>query len=156
MRNKRPKGMILHRSFSRRKHVSQMSDEELQYLQNLIQGKDWHASYHVQDRMYERGGKIQDIFEVINTGNIVEYHLKDHRSRVLLRGVKPFLDHVPCVVVEILSSQVITLYWNHKDDHHRTIDMRMYDRYLNIIKTIEEEKKGTYEVQIGTSVLGLG
>lgn len=124
---------------SLRKHAEQMTrDERLFFLQQVF-NKEWIMGKHVRDRIQERGGTEATVLETINYGELIEYHQKDGHSRLLLRSDRPIYKWTACVVIEILSSRVITIYWNHERDDHRTIDMSIYDEDLDIISLFKEE-----------------
>lgn len=124
-----------------RKHYSHMMPEELLFFTNFVKDKEWIFNHHVQKRIKERGGLNADILEVLQTGQLIEYHQRNGASRLLFRGERIIHKWVPCVVVELLSRKVITVYWNHKDDHHRTIDMEKYEEELDILNLFKGEEK---------------
>lgn len=124
-----------------RKHISQMSLEEVEFFTSFVRKKEWIMSGHIQQRMEERGGTLADILEVIGYGDLIEYHQRDGHSRLLFRGTRAIHKWVPCVVVELLSNRIITIYWNHVDDHHRTIKMDIYDEELDIIAMFKGEQE---------------
>jgi hypothetical protein len=122
-----------------RKHISQMSLEEVDFFTSLVRNKAWIMSGHVREQMEKRGGTLSDIIEAIEYGSLVEYHCRNGYSRLLFRSETPIHNWVPCVVVEIATERIITIFWNHVKDNHRTIDMSRYNEDLDIIAMFKEE-----------------
>lgn len=126
---------------SLKKHISQMEGREERFLTNrLTSVKRWNISSHLRRRMEERGGEIDKVQEVIENGQLIEYHQRDGKSRVLMRGTKVYSGDVFCVVFELRSSKIITLYFNHKDDNHSTLKEEAYDGTLDVIALYINEK----------------
>jgi hypothetical protein len=124
-----------------RKHLSQMSKSEIGHLfKTLGSVNNWRFSKHALERMDERGAVRDNIVNIALGGELIEYHLKDNRSRVLMRSNAVFHNYVACVVFELKTSRVITVYWNHKDDYHRTINMKAYSGDLDILKCLAESE----------------
>lgn len=124
-----------------RKHISQMSLEEVDFFTSLVNRKSWIMSSHVREQMEKRGGTLSNIIEAIEYGSLVEYHQRNGHSRLLFRSETPLHNWVPCVVVEISSERIITIFWNHVKDNHRTIDMSRYNEDLDIIAMFKEEEE---------------
>lgn len=122
-----------------RKHISQMMSWEEDFCMDQVRNKEWIFSGHVMVRIEERGGTVADILETIGYGELIEYHKRNNKSRLLLRGRKAIHNWVPCVVVELSSKKIITVYWNHVKDHHRTIDMSRYNNLLDVVESIKGE-----------------
>lgn len=123
-----------------RKHVSQMSLEEVNYCLNLVQGTEWITTDHVEERLKEKGGDLGLLFETIGYGDLVEFHRRNGSNRLLFRGTRAVHNYVPCVVVAPGNSRVITVFWNHVLDNHRTIDMSRYNEELDIISLFKKGK----------------
>lgn len=123
-----------------RKHCSQMSDGEIKTVLNFakkIPKQEWGFNGYTFNRIQERGGTKDYVLNALQNGELIEYHLKENKSRILVRGTQPISEYhryVPCVVFELKTKTVITVYWNHVDDNHRTINMKPYDENLNVIK----------------------
>lgn len=129
---------------SEKKHINQMTEEEkdflLSYIKN-IPADAWSYNFYTENRIKERGGTKEFILESIQIGELIEYHLRNGRNRILLRGKKAVSDvhpYVPCVVLELKTKKIITVYWNHIDDNHRTIKMENYNEELNVIKSFHD------------------
>lgn len=122
-----------------RKHISQMSMEEISFCMEQVHNRSWGISKHVRDQLEERGGDIALLLETIGYGDLIEYHKRNGSSRLLLRSNKIIHNYVPCVVVAPISEYVVTVFWNHVLDRHRTIDMGRYDSDLDIIKLFKME-----------------
>lgn len=122
-----------------RKHVSQMSLKEVDFCLNLVKNESWGISKHVREKLEERGGDMALLLETIGYGDLIEYHKRNGTSRLLFRGTRAIHNYVPCVVVGPLNNRVVTVFWNHVLDRHRTIDMERYDSSLDVVKLIREE-----------------
>lgn len=120
-----------------KKHVRHMTKAEMNYLISKARtAQDVKVTKYTKERLKQRGGTKEDILHVLRNGYLIEYHKKDGKNRVLLRGVKRFLNDVLCVVFELDTNQIITVYWNRYDDNHYTLNESAYNRYVNILKEI--------------------
>lgn len=122
-----------------KKHARQMTAAEKNLLQESVKDKQWQFHPHAKAKMEERGGIKEDILDVIENGSIVEYHQRNFMNRILFRGKKAIGKWVPCAVVEPTTSTIITVYWNHVDDHHRTINMKVYNKSIDILTMYFQE-----------------
>lgn len=122
-----------------RKHISQMSEEEITYCKSFLKTKEWFMSGHVEGKLKERGGDLGLLLETIGYGELIEYHKRNGTSRLLLRSNRAIHNYVPCVVVAPLAGRIITVYWNHILDHHRTIDMERYNPNLDVMALLKQE-----------------
>jgi hypothetical protein len=125
----------------RKKHYTQMSKKETDYLFSKLRGvKRWGLSYHALDRIEEKGIEVtyEDIVSTIYNSNIIEYHVTKYKgendSRVLLRS-KSLVngENNLHVVYSISRKKIISSWLNHKNDKHKTIDMRDYSGNVKII-----------------------
>lgn len=125
---------------SKRKYYLHMTKEEKVFLKRTaLEIRNWDMSNHTKQRMEERGFlNNKDIADVITYGDIIEYHLRNGLSRVLIRGNKSYYGYVPCIVFELKSSMIITFYWNSETDDHKTIDMSRYDEKIDIIESFKK------------------
>lgn len=114
-----------------------MTAAEQKRLLNLLMAVPyWKAGEHCSRRLSQRKGKLRDARDVVFNGDLIEYHYKNGSHRVLLRGTQEFRGRVMCVVFEIDTCKIITHYWNKVDDNHATIDMRAYNKDLNILEML--------------------
>lgn len=132
-----------------RKHVSQMSEHEINYLQNIL-GETWanvqrlNLSYHLRDKIasertvYSRTlalDCLRDFRECLFEYNVKTYENGNQSARVALRS-KGQIKHKgkwcnQIIVVDIMSCVVVTSYLNEVNDHHETIDWSCYNENLN-------------------------
>lgn len=127
---------------SLKKHISQLSEDETTYLLNKASDiKNWKVSRHLIERLEERGGNKNTVLETIKKGNLIEYHQRNGTSRILMRGTETYNNDVACVVFQFDDSKIITMYWNNKDDNHRTLKEEAYDEKLDVIKMVIDEEK---------------
>lgn len=114
-----------------------MTAAEQRRLLNLLMAVPyWKAADHFNHRLSQRKGKISDARDVVFNGELIEYHNKDGGHRVLLRGTKLFRGREMCVVFEINTCKIITHYWNQAGDKHSTINMKAYDKDLDILEML--------------------
>jgi hypothetical protein len=125
----------------RKKHESQMSNKEKDYLFTKLRGvKRWGMSTHAVDRITEKGIEVSynDVVSTIHNSTIIEYHLAKYQDekdvRVLLRSnARVNRDYNLHVVFSITRGRVVSVWMNHKDDFHATLDMRDYDKNVKIL-----------------------
>ena len=131
-----------------KKHVSQMTQEEIMYLQKrvkMISGNyKWGKHFLENGRLFN----MLTIERLLNSPNIdeclIEYNERDKDKRVLLRstfssnvsleknGVMYMADANLCIVVDIFTGEVVTAYWNEVGDNHNNVNMRRYNAKLKI------------------------
>lgn len=125
---------------SEKKHVSQMEGREKRFLLNRLQAvKHWKASKYMLDRMAERGGAMEKVLDVIRNGNLIEYHVRNGKSRILMRGTRIYDGDVFCVVFELTTKKLITMYFNCADDNHSTLKEEAYDESIDVIRRYKRE-----------------
>jgi len=86
-----------------------------------IQRMEWELTRYAERRMLERGINELDTRNAIAHGTIIEYHVVDDAKRWLLRAADG-----TCVVVDEVTGDVVTVYYNDPDDNHATLDRRNY------------------------------
>lgn len=127
-----------------KKHHTQFNKQEHQLLSHLVSNLRYqrlhitnHARYHVPDLTYA------DIKEVLSDCTIIEFNHKPNDCRVLVRCNHPThyyveddneIDYTLCVVISLVSGNVISCYCNRSEDNHNTTDWDRYDSGLDIIK----------------------
>lgn len=115
-----------------RKHISQMTSEDIIFLKNKVRvkGKPQLTDY-CKDKMKLRGIKEWQVKKAIKEGELIEYHyVNPFEQRVLLRGTPNKRGNVVCVVYDVHTRDVVTVYYNKFNDNHKTLNM---DRYLEDI-----------------------
>lgn len=154
MRGEYKKGYVKITKDQRKKHYSQMTQEELLYLGEKIQLVDINnttISNHLINKK-SVSFNIKNILKTIKrldiTSLIIEYNEKNSDERVLIRDDKSynvkFTDRKGrffkakanlCFVLSLTNNRIITCFWNKKNDNHSTIDWNRYDSNLEIIHT---------------------
>lgn len=140
----------------KKKHCSQMSLEEKLYLIQRLQ--DVRTKKHIQlsEHLRQKNAvsvsyyQLNDILQFIGAKNIVEYNTVDrkgyHDERILVRSSREYcvdaFDHKKkttikmvcnlCLVVSLLTGNIVTAYYNTSGDIHETINMDRYDSQLAI------------------------
>ena len=125
-----------------RKHYSQMNkDESLFLFQEALKVHNWELDGHIKKKMNERGMiHKEEVVDILRFGELIEFHLRNGKSRILVRGSRTYYNFVPCAVFELKTGKIITLYWNKEDDNHRTIDMSRYNAELDVLDTYRKSE----------------
>ena len=125
-----------------RKHVSQMSDAEINGLFERLKsveanGKQWNISKHALDRISEKGinATYEDVVSSIHNSTIVEYKIDQAKfgntpdERVVIRA-KSIVNrsYNLNVVYSLTNRKVITVWVNHIKDRHSTLDWSIYNK----------------------------
>lgn len=145
------KGFVKETRRQQKKHYTQFAKDELIYLENKIKDiniDNVKASKHLLSKT-STSYKHEDIINVLKDSNlkdrIIEYNVtitnKGIDRRVLLRSKEIFDVFVNddikkcnlCFVISILSSEIITVYYNECYDNHDTIDWRRYNADLKVV-----------------------
>lgn len=130
----------------RKKYITQMSKAEVDYLFIKLRAvRKWGISTHALDRLVEKGieATYADLVSTIDNSTIIEYHVakftdKNNKKvddhRVLLRSkARVNVDYNLHVVYSLTRKRIVSVWMNHKDDKHATLDMRDYDKNLKIV-----------------------
>jgi hypothetical protein len=123
-----------------KKHFRQMTKDERRFLYSIVRNTvGWKFTPYSIERALERIVNEDNVLKAIEKGTLVEYHNKDGKHRVLLRGVQ-IVDgkYVVCVVVEPATKNVVTVFINEYNDTHTTLRWSAYNGNINIV----EEMKG--------------
>jgi hypothetical protein len=120
-----------------RKHNSQFSKDEKGFLHGFLRanvGKVNSVKVHFEDRATERHFTFEDALETIKSGLIVEVH-NDRKPdvRVLVRG-----KNGTCVVVSLVTWEVITVYYNDPEDNHYGLNYNLYRWQVNAVNLVKE------------------
>lgn len=145
------KGFVKRTRMQQKKHYTQLSNDELDYLVNKLRElKNIQPSWHLVEKKDILIKKL-DVFKVINDKNlkdlIIEYNVTPNRfdgkddRRVLLRSRESYNVNIGdksltcnlCFVISILKGEVITAYYNSVEDNHNSIDWTRYNKDLNVI-----------------------
>lgn len=126
----------------KRKHSSQLTEDELESLHGRLKDVvEWNLTYHALDRLDEKGinATYEDIVSTIFNCEIIEYKIDYNerinrcqerivvRSNALTNG-----DYNLNVVFSLSDSYVITVWLNHVDDRHDTLDWSLYDEDMKV------------------------
>ena len=109
----------------KRRHFTQMTNEEIRALIVAVRARSYSWSQHALDRMTEKRISGAQISAVLSYGSIVELHNEvSNELRVLVRGkVKGVF---VCVVVSLTTNEIVTAYVNRAGDYHQTLDHSQY------------------------------
>lgn len=128
-----------------KKHYTQMTQEEIDYLYNEILKI---SRLRVQSHMWDKIDKyeldaffVRNILDRITKESIVEYNNgKRHERRVVLADKRNPIEASDgstmylTVVIDIDDQYFVTLWVNDINDNHDTLNMNYYDKNLQIIK----------------------
>lgn len=127
-----------------KRHIKQMNAKEKDFLNNKIRPdmiKNFNINkaltYHSYSR-FQRKFPVpltkEEIIEAINTGDFIEYKkiyenniLIDKRV-VLRKNMKNDSTYDLVLVYSLMKNKIITVWDNHKDDLHRTLNLNKYSR----------------------------
>lgn len=133
-----------------KKHYTQMTIEEKEFLKNKLYNLDKESIYvskHLANKFI--GYSLDIVKELPFKDNVMDLIIEFNSTpmnnyidkRVLLRTNEIFDVYINgefeecnlCVVYSIINSKVVTVYWNRFTDNHATVDMRRYNKDLEII-----------------------
>lgn len=119
-----------------RKHTQQMNQVERALIHGYLRSgkRDYHATTsHFRDRASERVFSLPDAEKAIRTGLVVEVHNDRAPSvRALVRDSKG-----TCVIVELQTGLIISVYYNDPDDKHETLNWAPYRWTQDIIALVK-------------------
>lgn len=109
-----------------RKHRKQMTPAEIHAVEARVKRVPaWVSQPYYAVRARERNVSRLEVYRAIAFGQAIE--AKDD-DRVLMRGS----DGV-CVVVEIPTRKIVTVWYNSPDDQHWTLDLSQYRWNVNLV-----------------------
>jgi len=126
----------------KRKHSSQMTQQELDSLYSRLRSVEkWELIGHVFDRIEEKGinATYDDISSTVYHCDIIEYKIDYNarinrceervvvRSKAVTNG-----EYNLNVVYNLHSNKVITVWLNHINDFHDTLDWSLYDPNMKV------------------------
>ena len=125
-----------------RKHITQMTREEVEYLRDLISKVDnITLCDHAQDAAARLNVSEQYIRAVnLQRAQLIEFNTGRGASRrVVLRDKRAI--HINryqlknlVLVIDVDTKEVVTIFLNDIHDHHKSIDLTYYTKDLKIIK----------------------
>lgn len=125
-----------------RKHISQMEKFEIDGLFKRLKNVNrWGIIGHALDRLREKriNAKYEDIVSVINNSSIVEYKIdynsvaNRYEERVILRANAIVNGQYNMhVVYSLTREKIITVWLNHVNDFHATLDWNIYNADMKV------------------------
>jgi len=119
-----------------RKHIQQMNQLERAFIHGYLRSgkRDYHATTsHFRDRASERVFSVQDAVDALRNGLVVEVHNDRNPSlRALVRDSKG-----TCVVVELQTDLIISVYYNDPEDKHETLNWAPYRWTQDIVALVK-------------------
>lgn len=130
-----------------RKHWSHMSKNEIEGLFKRLKsveanGLRWRISGHTLDRLKEKGiqATYKDLVSTIHNSTIIEYKIDEMKyqkgepeERVVLRA-KSIVnrEYNLNVVYSLTNYKIITVWVNHINDFHETLDWNIYNPDMRV------------------------
>lgn len=126
----------------KRKHSSQLTQDEIDSLHKRLESvSNWGLTVHTLKRLREKGinATYDDIVSTIFNCEIFEYKIDYNkksnrcqervvvRSKVLTNG-----EYNLNVVYNLSNSFIVTVWLNHIDDRHKTLDWSIYDESMKV------------------------
>ena len=139
------KGTIRTTENQEKKYVKQFKGDEYQKciiaINNMLHTKIY-ASYHLK-RKSTVSYSMKTICDMLKHGefDIIEYNRTRNNGRVLIESWSTFpvdidgkiTECVMKVVVEPKTAQIVTVYYNSVDDIHATLNMKRYNKDLEVV-----------------------
>lgn len=124
-----------------KKHYTQMTQEEHDYLMSRFEGRDrgsWYVSAYCHRRLIKRSIAPIQLLDLFNVNRLIEYHYaeQDDSERILLRG-RAHKGRELCAVFNLTNGQVVTIWTNWEGNQHDRVDMSEYDINCPIIQRTE-------------------
>lgn len=130
----------------KRKHVSQMSKNEIEILFKRLkkvedEGSQWRMTTHTLDRINEKkiDANYQDLVSLIHNSDVVEYKIDKNKfngepeERVVLSSKSTVNRCYKLkVVYSITKRRIITAWVNHIKDNHDTLDWSLYSEEMPV------------------------
>ena len=125
-----------------RKFVNQMTKQEIDGLfrrLRAVRSNEWRLSGHVFDRLEEKGinATRRDVISTIHSSELLEYKIDERYGvcdeRVLLRAKAIVNDSYNLhVVYSLTNKKVVTVWINHINDRHATLNMSLYTADMKV------------------------
>ncbi|MFR2570170.1 MAG: hypothetical protein ACLS90_00390 [Clostridia bacterium] len=139
------KGTIRTTENQEKKYVKQFKGDDYQKciiaINNMLHTKIY-ASYHLK-RKSTVSYSMKTICDMLKHGefDIIEYNRTRNNGRVLIESWSTFpvdidgkiTECVMKVVVEPKTAQIVTVYYNSVDDIHATLNMKRYNKDLEVV-----------------------
>lgn len=134
--------MEMSKYIGRRKHRSQLTQQEIDSIsKRLEEVENWNFAGHALERLEEKGIEAtrEDIISTIYNSTIIEYKIdyNDRRNRceervVVRSNAIVNREYNLNVVYNITNQTVITVWNNHINDLHQTLDWSIYDENMKV------------------------
>lgn len=122
----------------KRKHVSQMTPQEITFLKSKFRHvKEPIYTNYSLGRLSQRKIQRKQVVRALKIGELVEYHLVGRHHRVLVRGTASKRGEVVCVVLDIFTREVVTVFKNVITDRHWTLNPSNYDNKVDILNIMK-------------------
>ena len=125
-----------------RKLINDMTIKEVALIRQClgdIQNKKIKMTDHAKERSRKRKITEDEIIKCIKKGSIIEVHHKRRDVRVLLRSDSK--NRSICVVVDVISERIVTVYTNGINDTHESLHKEIYDSEFDIESMILNYKR---------------
>ena len=126
------------RTHGLKKHVNQMNELESEFLKRQfrkVNKWEWKLCPHaVERKAYWRISEeaYQSIFRPDT--ELIEFHRKDGRNRILMRGKLAHSGKNICVVFCPDTKEVVTMWTNRTDYHHPNLILENYNAKVDVLK----------------------
>lgn len=139
------KGIVRKTEGQEKKYISQFKGDDYQKciiaINNMLHTKIY-ASYHLRKKSTV-SYNMKTICSMLKDGayDVIEYNYTRGQGRILVESWETFPvdingkieECIMKVVVEPKTAQVITVYYNDVNDTHATLNMRRYNKDLEVI-----------------------
>ena len=131
----------------KRKYRSQMTTEEMNTIWSKFKNvEEWGISTHALDRLKQKGIKAtyEDIVSMIDNSQIVEYKI-DYEKKINRCEERVVLVSNAVVngcyrlkaVFNFGRQDIVTVWINHLNDNHDTLDWSLYDADMKVFEDIK-------------------
>jgi hypothetical protein len=128
-----------------KKHVSQLTENELSLLQIIVSNLQYQELY-LSNHSYSHipNLTLDEVYYTLSDCSIIEFNITNGDSpRLLVRANNPThcrivdgieIDYNMCMVIELKSHTVISVFCNECTDIHDSLDPRRYDASINVVE----------------------
>jgi hypothetical protein len=116
-----------------RKHTKQMKQTEREALNTFIKQIAVHVvSTHAAERMTQKDVSAREIELCLQYGEGIEIHNDAGTPRAVVRFQYGRPKVAVCVVVELLTGKIVTVWKNAGSDNHQTLNLFAYQWTVNV------------------------
>ena len=103
-------------------HASTISDEIRNKLYHIVRNVEFTYTRHALEQRASKG--VCGWERIAREGYLIEFNVDEENlhHKVLLRT-----NDGHCAVFALRGARVVTMWWNHPDDNHATIDASKYE-----------------------------